>query len=198
MTKRTGWDQIHYKYYQILFPTTIHVSKSELKRLRYPKNRIKCVSTIPETITFDPTIGFSIYLVLWKLDIQSFLRTPKSVQSEFGKAFKYAIEVRTEKRENDKFANVSRADPVHIQGVSSIGKHAKGYKYPQTPHFTKIKKILGCLGAFFWTVSLSFLSNFSPKPSKHIQSPLILLFSPQSQSSVLAPNLPILGSLPWI
>ena len=43
--------------------------------------------------------------------------------------------------------------------------------------------------------SLSPLSNFSPK---QIQTPLVLLFSPQSQGSVLAPNLPLLCSIPWI
>ena len=41
----------------------------------------------------------------------------------------------------------------------------------------------------------SFLSNFSPK---HIQTPLILLFSLQSQGSALAPILPLVGSIPCI
>ena len=68
-TIRMGWDQYHCKEYQILFPTTIHGLKLELKRLRYPENRAKHVSTLPEAITFNLTIRFAISLVLWKLDI---------------------------------------------------------------------------------------------------------------------------------
>ena len=55
-TIRMGYDQLHYEDYQITFPTTIHGSKSELKRLRYPKNRAKHVSTLSKTITFDSTV----------------------------------------------------------------------------------------------------------------------------------------------
>ena len=62
-TVRMSWDLYHCKYYQIPFPTTIHGSKSELKRLRYPENHTKRVSMLPETITFDPTVVFSISLV---------------------------------------------------------------------------------------------------------------------------------------
>jgi len=58
-----GWDQRHCEDDQIPFSTTTHGSKSELKRLRYPENRKKGVSTLPEAITFDLTVGFSIYLV---------------------------------------------------------------------------------------------------------------------------------------
>ena len=68
-TIRTGWDQCHCKDYQIPFPTTIHGSKSELKWLRYPENHAKRINTFPEAITFDPIIGFTISLCLWKLDI---------------------------------------------------------------------------------------------------------------------------------
>jgi len=93
MTVTTGWDQCHYEDYQIFFPNTINGSKSKLKRLRYLENRKKSINTLPEAITFDPTIGFSISFVFWKLDIQSFLGAPRLVQSKSGKAFKDVSEV---------------------------------------------------------------------------------------------------------
>ena len=57
MSIRTSWDLCHRKYYQIPFLTTIHGSKSELKRLKYRENRVKCISTLPEAITFDLEIS---------------------------------------------------------------------------------------------------------------------------------------------
>ena len=53
----TGWVQRHCGDYWILFSTTIHGLKSELKWLRYPENRAKCI------ITTDPTVGFPISLM---------------------------------------------------------------------------------------------------------------------------------------
>ena len=73
-----GWDQFHCEDYEIPFLTTIHGSKSELKQLRYPENRATHVSTLPEAINFDSTVGISISLVFWKLDIQSFPETLRS------------------------------------------------------------------------------------------------------------------------
>ena len=46
---------------------TIHRSKSKLKWLRYPENCEKHVSMLPEAITLDLTIGFSISLVFWEI-----------------------------------------------------------------------------------------------------------------------------------
>ena len=62
-TIKTSWDQCYCKNYQIPFPTTIHGSKLELKQLRYPENRAKLICMLLETITFDSTVGFPIYLV---------------------------------------------------------------------------------------------------------------------------------------
>ena len=71
-----------------------------------------------QAITFDTSVEFSISLVFWKLDIQGFPRTPRSAQSEFGKASKYAIEVRTKKlEEKNTIANVSRPNPVATKGL---------------------------------------------------------------------------------
>ena len=79
----------------------------ELKWLRYPEKHAKHVSTLPESITFDLTVRFPISLVLWKLDIQSFPRTPKSAQSKLGETFKYVFKISLEKARNTK---VSRGD----------------------------------------------------------------------------------------
>ena len=96
---------------------TIHRSKSELKQLRYPENCARRVSSLPKTITFDLTIGFLIYLVLWKLDIQLFLVTPRIAQLEFSLALKYVIEVRTKSlEEKEKIANVSSFHPTATKG----------------------------------------------------------------------------------
>ena len=56
LTIRIDWDQRHCEDYQIPFPTTIHGSKLELKRLRYHENWAERISTLPEAITFDMTI----------------------------------------------------------------------------------------------------------------------------------------------
>ena len=113
---RTGWDQCHCKYYQIRFLTTIHESKSELKQLRYLENHAKRISTFPEAITFYSTIGFSISIVFWKPDIQSFLGTPRSTQLESRKAFKCVIKFRTEKREKTKLLMSARLTQCTYSG----------------------------------------------------------------------------------
>ena len=116
-TSKIGWYQRHCKDYRIPFLMAIHGSKLELKRLRYLENCVRRVNLFPKAIMFDPTIIFSISLVFWKLDIQIFLGTLRLVQSEFGKAFKYAIEVRTEKlEEKDKTADVSSFVPTATKG----------------------------------------------------------------------------------
>ena len=79
---------------------TIHESKLNLKQLRYLENHEKCIDTLSKIITFDLTIGFSISLVFWKLEIQRFLETPRSTQSESEKALKYASKVELGKGQN--------------------------------------------------------------------------------------------------
>ena len=51
------------------------------------------------------TVGFPIYSVSWKLDIQNFLVTPRPTQSKSGKAFNYVSKARSDKA---RIANVSR------------------------------------------------------------------------------------------
>ena len=97
---RTGWDQHHYKDYQIPFPKTIPGSKLKFKRFRYPENHAKCINTLFEVITFDPTVGFSISLVSWKLYIYFFPRTSRLAQSKSEKTFKYTSEVELGKCQN--------------------------------------------------------------------------------------------------
>ena len=97
---RTGWSQHHYKYYGIPFLTTIHRSKSKLKWLRYLENHVEHISTIPESVTFNPTFKISTSLVFWKLEIQIFSGSPRLAKSEFRKTSKYAIKVRIEKSQS--------------------------------------------------------------------------------------------------
>ena len=96
-TIKTGWGQCHCKYYRIPFPTNIHGSKLELKRLKYLENHAKRVSMLPEAITFDLTIEVPISSIFWKLDIQTISGTLRSSQSKSGKTFKYAIKAKTGK-----------------------------------------------------------------------------------------------------
>jgi len=93
---------------------TIHGLKLELKRLRYPENCAKCINSLPKAITFDPTINISFSLVFWKLDIHIFLRTLRSTQLEFGKAFKYASKAEPEKEPR---LLMSTLDPAATKGL---------------------------------------------------------------------------------
>ena len=95
-----GWDQNYWKDYQITFLKTIHGSKSELKRSRYPENREKQVSMLLDAITFDSIVIFSISLVLWILDINSFPGTLRLAQSKSGKTFKYIFKTEPGKSRN--------------------------------------------------------------------------------------------------
>ena len=89
---------------------------------------------LPKAITFYSTVGFLISLVLWKLDIQIFPKTQKSVQFVSRKTFKYASKVEPKKaRTND----VSRGWLVAIQGAPEIEGSVFHYKSFQTPHFAK-------------------------------------------------------------
>ena len=92
---------------------------------------------LPEAITFDPTMGFSISLLFKKLDIQIFSRTPRLAQSEFGKAFKYVVKVGTKKREEGKIVDISRVDLAHlIWLLARLGAHtwyAKPWEACQSP-----------------------------------------------------------------
>ena len=118
---KTGWDQCFCEENKILIPMTIHGSKSELKRLRDWENCEKHISTLPKVITFDPKVGILISSVLWKLDIQSFLGTPRSLQSESEKTSKCASEIRTEKVHKDEIADISRAWPGAPTGARCAG-----------------------------------------------------------------------------
>ena len=142
---------------------TIHGSKSELRWLRYPENRTKRVSTHPEAITFYPTVRFSISLFFWKLDIQIFPKTLKSVQSESRKTFKYMSEAglgkswlcwchqggrrpyKVRRKPKGQFPNINTPKPLILQ-----------------PKKIKIKIKIGSL----WANSLSSL----PNTPKHIQT----------------------------
>ena len=92
---------------------TIHGSKLKLKRLGYLDNRIGHISSLLEAINFDSIVGFLFSLVFYKLDIHTFLRTPRLAQLESGKAFQCVFEV---SREHDRIANVSMSASAHPKG----------------------------------------------------------------------------------
>ena len=79
---------------------TIYGLKSKLKRLRYPENCAEHINTLPEAITFHPTVVISISLVFRKLYIHTFPRTLRSAQSEFDKTFTYVIKTKIEKSQD--------------------------------------------------------------------------------------------------
>ena len=108
---KTGWEQCYCKDNQILIPITIHGLKSELKRLRYWENREKHTSTLSRVITFDLIVRILISLVFWKLDIYSFLGTPRSPQSKSRKTSKCMFKRKIEKVQEDKIANINHAQP---------------------------------------------------------------------------------------
>ena len=77
-----------------------------------------------------------------------------------------------------------------LQGALEAEESLFGYKSLQIPHFVKKKKKKN-FGLFFQADYLSLLSNFSPK---HIQTPLILLFSLQSSRQCYCTK----SSSPWL
>ena len=63
-TIRMGWGQRRWEYYWIPFLRTIYGSKSKLKQLRYLKNRMECVNTLPEAITRSDRWNSNFFSVL--------------------------------------------------------------------------------------------------------------------------------------
>ena len=117
------------------------------------------VNTLPEAVTFDPTIGILISFIFWKLNIQTFPGTPRSTQLESKNTFEYAIKVKWEK---DKIADVSVPDLAYKKCPSSLEKCAKPLFNPPEPQISKKKKNnfvhfqSTFLGKFSLSLSLSF------------------------------------------
>ena len=147
--------------------TTTHGSKSKLKWLRYLENYARHISLLLEAITFDPIVGFSNCQVFRKLDIHTFPWIPRLAQSDFGKAFKWSIKVRTAKR-------VKRTGLLTLTYRPSAPLRAA----ESARHTLK-----GCLVSLEFSVWTFSCPKFSPK---HIQKPLISHFFYTSRGSVLA------------
>ena len=160
---------------------TIHWLKLELKRLRYLENCARHVSSLPKAITFDPAIGISFSLVLWKLDIQTFLGTSRSGQLEFEKTFKYATKFEPGKSQLLMLVST----PAHPLGSPIVERSNFQDKYRLTPQDQKKKGIWAILGAILCRLSLSL------SLSKNTQKPLILCFFPTIKCS--CSHLPLLG-----
>ena len=97
--------------------------------------------------------------------------------------------------------------PAALQGAPATERSLFQYKSLLTPHFATKKKNFGqFLRKFSLSLSLSLslspLSNFSPKHNQTHQNAFkqfrFSSFLYNLQGSVLAPNLPLLGSIPWI
>ena len=67
---RTGWDQCHREDYQILIPTIVHGSKSELKRSRYYENQDDVPIDAPQT-----SESHNFWSDRWIFKIHTFLET---------------------------------------------------------------------------------------------------------------------------
>ena len=66
----TGWNQCHYKDYQILIPMTIHGSKLELEQPRYHKNRVNAPIDAPLT-----SRSHNFWSNRWIFEFHTFLET---------------------------------------------------------------------------------------------------------------------------
>ena len=153
-----GWDQRHCKDYQIHFPTTIHGSKSELKWLRYPKNRVKRLSTLHVAITFDPIVRFPISLVFWETRHLELSRDIKISTIWSGKTFKYASKTRLEKT---KTANVNRGGRHTMYGCQKLKGQISARNASRPLILQRKKKDFGQILSFFSLISL-------PSTSKHL------------------------------
>ena len=100
---------------------------------------------------------FSISLVFWKLYIQSFLGTPRSIQFESGKTFKYAFKAGPEKAE---IADVSRVADGHTRCARSQRVNFPQIKISRPLILPKKKKWFLAVST---VDSLPPLSNLSPK-----------------------------------
>ena len=69
-TIKTDWNQYHCEDYQILSPTTIHGSKSELERPRYYENRANTSIDAPLT-----SGGHNFWSNHWIFKFHTFLKT---------------------------------------------------------------------------------------------------------------------------
>ena len=161
-----GRNRCHGKDYWISFPTTIHMSKSEWKRLRYLGHNFWSNHWI-----------FKLSSVL-ELDIHTFPLVTRSAQSDFGKAFKWAIEFSL------------------AQCPLKLNDHKRSIT-PSKPKKEKKKrkrKKRGYLEQFFG----QFLSLSLSLSLKHIQKLLNSHSSHKSRVSALALISLSLVHTPWI
>ena len=129
-------------------------------------------------ITFDPTIVILISLSFWQLDIQSFSRTPRSPQFEFGKTSKRAFKVKTEKCNNTNLpmswwhqlgAPCWAAEPNRRCASKSMPRAINSPWHPKLDQNWKFG-FLGVVCVFLGIFFLSFLTIFlSQKTQKYIK-----------------------------
>ena len=160
-----GRNRCHGKDYWISFPTTIRMSKSEWKRLRYLGHNFWSNHWI-----------FKLSSVL-ELDIHTFPLVTRSAQSDFGKAFKWAIEFSL------------------AQCPLKLNDHKRSItpSKPKKEKKKKEKEKKRIFRAIFWAVSLPLSLSL-----KHIQKLLNSHSSHKSRVSALALISLSLVHTPWI
>ena len=131
---------------------------------------------LPKVITFDPTFGILICLALWKLDIQSNPRIPRSPQSESGKTSKCAFKFGTRKCNKTNFsmswwhqpdalcwAAGSTQWPLKVRrALESVPRAINSPWHPRLDQNWKIG-FLGVVWAFVLGIFPPFPTNFSTK-----------------------------------
>ena len=131
------------------------------------KNHAKHVSTLPEATTIDPTVGFPISLLFWKLYIQRFHGTQDQPNLSLGRPLNMCSKLNQIKQELLMSAGVTGS---HYKAASVKWTPYNGgrkgsvlaYKYIQTSHFAG-KRRFWVAGAFSRHFSFSFLYISIPK-----------------------------------
>ena len=171
---RMGRNQCHCEDYQVLIPTTIHGSKSELERSRYHENWGNTPIDAPLT-----SESHNFWSNRWIFKIHTFSKT-----------------------RSQNISKGVKINPIHgILKVVALErllprKVCQGYKGPQAPFRPKKERSLWFLCSA-WTFSAPF-SSLSKSIQKTHQNILILLSLPKTQDIVLIPNLLLLGFTLWI
>ena len=145
---------IKFPFQQLLFGL-----KSKLKRLKCLENCVGRVSSLPEIITFDSTIGFLLLLFL------SYNRSPRRLSN-------MRLKLKSRK---DKIADVSNQPGTARAGLQPLRVHRKlnnHFFIINTPWAPKkiLKKNFWVIWSIFWANSLSLkirtkTFDFSPFPN---------------------------------
>ena len=143
-----GWNQFHCEYYQILIPTTIHGSKSELEQPRYHKNWDNAPIDAPLT-----SEKHNFWFDRWIFKIHTF--------SEIG---------------SQDFSRGFRISPISgllklavLEGPSPRNA-CRGYKFPQAPLRLRRKTFFWFFALFLVSLHVFLYSKHQKTHIKHLKS----------------------------